>query len=143
MIKIDNLNLSLPHGFESRAHGISKHISEGLAGHGRGKNMRLTKLPPLNINIQHEHSNAAIGGQIAREIAALTSKLSGDQMIKMTRAMLIEYSTNIPPLAVEFEFNAQNLTRTPDYGNWGRNDGGQPRRIFFSFSGRCEPGQPR
>lgn len=77
MIKIDKLNLSLPPGFESRAHAISKHISEGLAGQGRGKNMSLTKLPPLNINIQHDHSNAAIGGQIAREIAVLTHQTSG------------------------------------------------------------------
>jgi len=33
-------------------------------------------------------------------------------MIKMTKGILIEYSTNIPPLAVEFEFNVQSFSRS-------------------------------
>lgn len=72
-MKIDQLNISLPIGFEGRAHTIVDIVGQILGQSDHKGEGHIASLTGLDINISKEASNQEIGENIANAIQAKVS----------------------------------------------------------------------
>lgn len=68
MIHIDNLNLRLPTGFESRANNIAQQTAKYLSQYSLDRSVTLDSLDMPNIVIQGGEANGVIARRIALSI---------------------------------------------------------------------------
>ena len=67
-MKIDNLNIALPDGFEGRAHRIVDIVGQVLASRQQQGGGQISNLSDVNISISRSASNQEIGRNIANSI---------------------------------------------------------------------------
>ena len=76
-MKIDNLNIALPDGFERRAHRIVDIVGQVLASRQQQGGGRISNLSDVNISISRSASNQEIGRNIANSIQTQISHNGG------------------------------------------------------------------